>query len=401
MANKRAAVFALLLLVLGAASAVFVMHRRERSKAEESRGAPGTADTASKERPVPVLATTVERRDVPIDLEGIGSVVAAKTVTVKSQVDGVLQQVFYQEGQHVKVGDLLAQIDPRPYLIQLHQAQGNLTRDEALLEGTRLNVERYTALADEKYVARQQLTDARGLLGQYQGAVQVDRAAVESAKLNLTYARITSPIDGVTGVRVVDPGNFVRSTDTTGLVVITQLDPIAVLFTLPQDDLPKLTPYMGGREPLKVDAYDRDGRTKLASGELLLVDNQINQSTATIRLKAYFANAEHRLWPNQFVKALLHVSVERDVLVLPTVAVQRGPHGTFAYVIKPDRTVEARPIEVRLSLSDVSVIERGAVAGEHVVVEGQDRLRPGLKVHVRTAAEDGDDSSSTQPGSLP
>lgn len=333
-----------------------------------------------------VVTGLVERRDVPIDLEGLGSVTAYKTVTVRSQVDGVLQKVFYTEGQRVAQGELLAQIDPRPYLIQLQQAQGNLKRDEALLTSTKLDVARYEKLTGQKYLAKQQLDETRGLLGQYEGNVQVDRAQVASAQLNLSYARITSPLDGVTGVRIVDPGNFVRATDTGGIVVLTQLDPIAVLFTLPQDDLPKIAQQMGGPEQLVVDALDRDGVTVLATGKLLVIDNQINQTTATIRLKALFDNGEHKLWPNQFVKARLHVSTEAKALLVPTVAVQRGPQGSFAYVVRSDDTVEARPLEVELALGAVSIVKSGLKEGEVVVVEGQNQLRPGAKVAPHSGA---------------
>lgn len=382
MNRTRVAIVLLLLVTAGAAA----WYLRARST---SGGLPATeqkaAEPAAQKRPTVVVTAKVERRDVPIDVEGIGSVTAYKTVTVRSQVDGVLQQVFYTEGQRVKQGEVLAQIDPRPYLIQLQQAEGNLKRDEALLKSTKLDVARYENLTSQKYLAKQQLDVTRGLLGQYQGNVQVDRAEVASARLNLSYARISSPLDGVTGVRIVDPGNFVRATDTGGIVVLTQLDPIAVLFTLPQDDLPKIAQAMGGPTPLRVDALDRDGETLLAVGKLLVIDNQINQTTATIRLKALFDNGENKLWPNQFVKARLHVSVEPRALLVPTSAVQRGPQGTFVYLLKPDQTVEARPLELSMTLGSVGIVKSGVQEGDIVVVEGQNQLRPGAKVEVRGA----------------
>jgi multidrug efflux system membrane fusion protein len=382
MTRTRAAVVVLLLAMVGVGVWYWQRqhHPHEAADAEHKK-----APEAAQRRPTVVAAAKVERKDVPIDLEGLGSVTAYKTVTVRSQVDGVLQKVFYTEGQRVKQGELLAQIDPRPYLIQLQQAEGNLKRDEALLKSTHLDVTRYEKLTNQKYLAKQQLDETRGMLGQYEGNVQVDRAQVASAKLNLSYARITSPIDGVTGVRIVDPGNFVRATDTGGIVVLTQLDPIAVLFTLPQDDLPKIAQAMGGPEPLLVDAFDRDGETKLATGKLLVIDNQINQTTATIRLKALFDNVEHKLWPNQFVKARLHVSVEPQALLVPTAAVQRGPQGTFVYLVQDDQTVQVRPVALSLTMSAMSIVQSGVQEGDLVVVEGQNQLRPGARVEVRGA----------------
>lgn len=332
------------------------------------------------DRPVTIVSAQVQRSDVPIDLEGIGNVVAYKTVMVRAQVDGRLQSVNFVEGQDVKRGQLLAQIDPRPYQIQLHQAEANLARDQSLLTGSQLNLERYEKLSEQKFVGKQQIDDTRGQLGQYQGAVQFDLAQIEAAKLNLSYARITSPIDGVTGVRLVDQGNLVRASDTSGIVLVTQLDPISVLFTLPQDDLPLVARHMRDQQKLAVDAFDREGKDQLATGELLLVDNQINQTTATIRLKAVFPNAEHTLWPNQFVKVKLHVTTQRDVLTVPSAAIQRGPRGTFVYVVKPDRTVEARPVQLALTLDALTVLRSGVSQGEEVVTEGQNQLRPGARV---------------------
>jgi multidrug efflux system membrane fusion protein len=342
------------------------------------------------ERPVTVVVAQAARRDVPIDLDGIGSVVAYKTVTVRAQVDGRLDSVLFREGQPVRKGEVLAQIDPRPFQIQLRQAQAALARDQALLTAGERNLERYTKLTEQKFAAQQQLDDQRGLIGQYGGAVLADQAQIESAKLNLSYARIVSPIDGVTGVRLIDPGNFVRAADAAGIVVVTQLDPISALFTLPQDDLPEVAQALRGGAELAVDAYDRAGTRLLASGKLLVIDNQINQTTATIRLKAAFPNPEHLLWPNQFVKVRLHVSTRKDALVVPTSAVQRGPQGTFVYVVNGDR-VAARPIELELALGDVAVVRRGLESGERVVVEGQNQLREGarVQVHAGRAASQG------------
>jgi multidrug efflux system membrane fusion protein len=342
------------------------------------RGEPG----AQADRPVTVTVAKVERRDVPIDLEGIGSVIAHKTITIRAQVDGRLDKVLFNEGDEVKRGQPLAQIDPRPYEIQLRQAESALERDRAQANAAQLNLERYKKLSEQKLTAQQQTDDQRALVGQFSGAVMADEAQIAAAKLNLTYARIVSPIDGVTGVRLIDPGNYLRASDTTGIVVVTQLDPIAVLFTLPQDDLPEVMARMQGGKALAVDAFDRAGVRKLAAGELLLIDNQINQTTATIRLKATFPNPERKLWPNQFVKVRLHLNVEKDALVVPTSAIQRGPIGTFVYVVTHQTTAAARPVEIALSLSDVTVIETGVAAADSVIVDGQSQLRDGAKVHV-------------------
>jgi multidrug efflux system membrane fusion protein len=280
---------------------------------------------------------------------------------------------------------VLAQIDPRPFQVQLEQARGALTRDAAQLRTARLALARNRELLREKLVSQQDVDNQEAAVGQFEGAVHIDQAQIDSARLNLDYARITSPIDGVTGVRLVDPGNLVRASDANGIVVLTQLDPVAVLFTLPQDYLPQVAQQMD-LGALAVEAYSRDGNTKLGSGELLVIDNQINQNTATMRLKATFANPQRVLWPNQFVKARLLLTVRKGALVVPTTAVQRGPEGTFAYVVGPDQTVQPRPVEVELTQGDVAAIARGLSPGDVVVADGAAALRPGAKVAPRPAA---------------
>jgi multidrug efflux system membrane fusion protein len=330
---------------------------------------------------VPVVAAVATRRDVPILLEGLGSVAAYYTVTVKAQVSGILQQVAFREGQAVHRGDLLAQIDPRPFEIQLHNAEGALAKDEAALKGDELDLRRYQDLLAQKLVSQQQVDDQAAVVGQAEGAVKVDKAAIESAKLNLAWSHITSPIDGVTGVRQVDPGNVVQTTDANGIVVLTQLDPIALYITLPEDVLPSLEEQMHKQTtPLAVEAWSRDGATKLGTGKLLLVDNQINQSTATLRLKAVLPNPQRTLWPNQFVKAKLHLETVQNALVVPSAAVQRGPDGTFAYVVGADQTVQPRPVEVSLTQGELAIIGKGLDAGDQVVTDGQNQLRAGSKV---------------------
>jgi membrane fusion protein, multidrug efflux system len=336
-------------------------------------------------RVVPVVATQVERRDVPIFLEGLGNVVAFKTVAVRPQVDGRLEQVLFREGQEVKQGAVLAQIDRRPFLIQLHQAEGAQARDSAQLRDLKLNLERYKDLRARKLIAQQQVDDQAALVGQLEGAVQIDQAAIESAKLNLDYARILAPIDGTTGIRQVDPGNIVHAADPTGIVVITQLDPISMIFTLPEDELPRIAPELA-RGQLPVEAWSRDGRTRLAIGKLGLVDNQINASTGTVRLKAIFENPQHLLWPNQFIKARLQLTTRKDALVVPSTVVQRGAEGTYAYVINQDQTVAPRAVEVELTQGDQTLIAKGLAEGEQVVVDGQAQLRAGAKVLPRPFA---------------
>ncbi|MDB4988423.1 MAG: mdtA, partial [Myxococcaceae bacterium] len=339
-----------------------------------------------RERVIPVIATTVDHTDLPIELEGLGSVVPIATVTIRSQVDGRLDKMFFREGQAVKKGELLAQIDPRAFQIQLHQAEGSLRRDRATLESGGKSLERLNKLIGPHFVAPQDVQNQEALVGGLEGTVYIDEAAVESAKLNITYSHITSPIDGVTGIRLVDPGNLVRASDTTGIVIVTQLDPIAVVFTLPQDDLPKVAEQLAHGAELEVDAYDRSGITKLATGQLQVLDNQVATATASIRLKAFFPNGERRLWPNLFVKARLHLETRKGVLAVPSIAVQRGPRGALVYVIKSDQTAEARPIEVELQVGELTVIKSGLQAGEQVVVEGQNQLRPGAKVSVRKSS---------------
>jgi membrane fusion protein, multidrug efflux system len=334
------------------------------------------------------LLARVVARDVPITLEGLGTVTAYKTVNVRTQVDGRLDKVVFREGQTVKRGELLAQIDPRPFEILLHQGQAAMARDEGQLHGAERNLERYQAVVEKQLIPQQQVDDQRALVEQYGGAVQGDKVQVENARLQLDYARIKSPIDGVTGVRQVDPGNLVHASDANGIVVVTQLDPIAVLFTLPEDDLPRVAPAQAAA-PLTVDALSRDGTQTLATGKLELVDNQINQSTATIRLKAIFPNPQHTLWPNQFVKARLRLDVHKGALVIPAVAIQRGPQGVFVYVVGADDKAQSRPVTLDVLVGDEAIMAKGLQVGDQVVIEGQSQLRPGSKVVSRAGGGDG------------
>jgi multidrug efflux system membrane fusion protein len=279
-------------------------------------------------------------------------------------------------------GEVLAQIDPRPFQIQLQQAEGALARDQAQLLAAQQDLKRYDDLAARKLVAAQQADDQKALVGQGEGLVRVDQAQVASARLNLDYARITAPIDGVTGIRLVDPGNVVRAADPTGIVVLTQLDPIAVIFTLPQDVLSQVA-EQSARGKLQVQVFSRDGLTELGRGTLEVIDNAINASTSTLRLKAVLGNPKHALWPNQFVKTRLLLASRKDALVVPAPVVQRGPEGTFAYVVGEGGVVQPRPMLVERQLGDEVVVAKGLEAGEVVVLEGQNLLRTGSKVAPR------------------
>ncbi len=376
----------LVVLVGIAAVAGNVVLVQSRSRKRGGKARPPPRPSAAVNRVIPVLtAPVVQQRDVPVWLEGLGTVSAFYTVTVKTQVDGRIDKVFFNEGQHVKKGDVLFQIDPRPFQIQLLSAQAALERDQSTLKNSQLNLDRYKTLADQKLIAVQQYTDQAATVAQLDAQAQADQAQIAAAQLNLTYARITSPIDGVTGVRLVDPGNFVQPTDTTGLVVVTQLDPIAVLFTLPEDDLPEIQKAMA-QGTLSVQALSRDGDKALGEGKLSVIDNQINQATATVRLKAIFDNPRFLLWPNQFVKARLHITTHTNAIVVPAAVVQHGPQGTFAYVVNPDSTAAMRPVErSRRPRATSRSCRRDVNPARQVVVEGQAQLRPGARVATKPA----------------
>jgi multidrug efflux system membrane fusion protein len=379
-----------LVVALGLASAA-AWGLQRNGKKESPQGSPGGPPS------VPVSVAPVEEQDFPVYLEGLGNVAAFYTVTVRSQVDGRVDRVAFTEGQPVKKGQLLAQIDPRPFEIQLRQGEATLARDRAQLKNAQLNFDRYKTLRGEKLIPEQQLSDQQAAVDQAEATVHLDEAAIDNAKLMLDYSRIVSPIDGRTGVRQIDPGNLIKAGDPNGIVVITQLDPIAVFFTLPEDDLPAIARQMKAG-PLQVEARSRDGTAVLGTGTVLLVDNQINQTTGTIRLKAVFPNPDTLLWPNQFVKARLLLETKPRALVIPASVVQRGPKGAFAYVVGQDQKVVAKPIVVDQIAGDTALITEGLKRGEMVVVEGQYRLAPGTRVAARPATPEGArTASSTVP----
>jgi multidrug efflux system membrane fusion protein len=344
---------------------------------------PGTpSDAAAKphgNQPIAVDTAAVKRADVPVYLEGLGTIQAFNTVTVTARVDGELQKLGFTEGQTVKKGDLLAQIDPRPYQAALGQAQATKAKDEAQLVSARADLERYTLLAPENLASKQTLDAQRASVAGLEAQIKGDQANIDNAQTQLAYTSITSPIQGRTGIRRVDVGNNVHAADTSGIVVVTQIQPITLIFTLPEDALQSVGSALNAGE-VQVAALSRDASVELDRGTVALIDNQIDQATGTIRLKAVFPNAQNKLWPGQYVDARVLVRTDRGSLVVPTAAVQRGPKGMFAYVVKSDSTVEARPIAVGEDSGAVTVVQDGIRVGEQVVTSNQYRLQPGAQV---------------------
>ena len=378
----------LVLVVLGGA-AYWLFKNSGEQQATTSAPAARPATPA-----VPVVMAPARQGDMPVYLTGLGSVTAFNTVTVRSRVDGQLIKVAFQEGQFVHAGDPLAEIDPRPFQVQLTQAQGQLARDMAQLNDAKRNLERYRQLVAKQFIAKQQFDDQEAQVAQLEGTVKMDQGLIDNAKLQLTYCRITAPISGRVGLRLVDMGNIIHTSDQNGLIVISQVQPIAVLFTLPEDNLPPVLKKLRVGEHPAVEAYDRAGQTKIATGELLTVDNQIDQSTGTSRLKAIFQNGDHELFPNQFVNVRLLLEVRKGVVIVPSAAIQRGPQGTFVYVVKADQTVEIRQITVGPTAGNQAVIETGLAPGEQIVTDGVDKLRAGSPV--RAAAPE-NAASGRQP----
>jgi membrane fusion protein, multidrug efflux system len=340
---------------------------------------------AAAPRAVSVAIAKAQRQDMPVYLVGLGSVTAFYTSNIKSRVDGEIMQVNFKEGQFVKKGELLIVIDPRPYQVQLEQMEAQLFKDQASLRDAKLNLDRYTTLIPSGSIAQQQVDTQKATVDQLDGQVRTDQAQIDTAKLDLVYCHITAPFDGRVGLRQVDPGNIVHATDTNPMLILTQLQPIAVIFTLPEDVLPHVAQRMK-TATLPVEALNRDDQTKLGTGKLLTIDNEIDQTTGTAKLKAVFDNKDNQLWPNQFVNARLLLDVRKDSTVVPTAAVQRGPQGTFVYAVKSDNTVEARNVTVALAEGDQTAIASGLNPGETVVTDGQDKLQTGSKIEPRAPA---------------
>lgn len=340
---------------------------------------------AAAPRSVSVAVAQVTSQDVPVYLTGLGSVTAFNTANIKSRVDGQIMQVNFKEGQFVKEGELLIVIDPRPYQVQLEQMQAQLFRDQASLRDAKLNLDRYTALIPSGSIAQQQVDTQKATADQLEGTVRNDQAQIDNAKLQITYCHITAPFSGRVGLRQVDPGNIVHAADTNPMLVLTQLQPIAVIFTLPEDQLPSVAKHMKNAT-LEVDAFSRDDQTKLATGKLLTIDNEIDQTTGTAKLKAVFDNKDSQLWPNQFVNTNLLLETRKNSTVLPTAAILRGPQGTFVYTVKQDQTVEARNVAISLTQGNITAISSGLNPGDTVVTDGQDKLQTGSKIQPRAVS---------------
>jgi len=355
---------------------IYVFLNKEKSRAAKQAQKPVVPA-------VPVVAAEAKRANFNVYLTGLGSVTPVNTVTVRTRVDGQLMEVLFREGQIVGSNELMARIDPRPFEVQLTQAEGQMARDVAQLKNAQLDLERYRMLWEQDSVSKQVLDTQEALVRQLEGALKTDQGQIDSAKLQLVYCRILSPISGRVGLRLVDPGNIVHVTDTSGLVVITQLQPITVIFPLSEDYLPQVLGGLKTGRPMPVEAYDRAMKQKLATGSLLTVDNQIDPTTGTVRLRAIFSNEKNELFPNQFVNARLLVDVVRGVTVIPSPAVQRGAQGTFVYVVKADRTATVRPIDVGEVQGGETSVKIGLSPGELVVVDGADRLREGTRVELR------------------
>lgn len=387
---RRVIAVALVLGAIALLAGYFVLRKPATSGASHEAAAGGAAEPgAGKGRPgangpIPVLIADVGRRDVPIYLDGLGTVQAFNTVTVRPQVSGQLVSVAFEEGQTVKAGELLAQIDPRNFEAQLQQAQAQQAQNQALLNTAKRDLQRFSELVGDGYVSKQQLDTQAQTVAQAQATVRANEAAVQSARISLGYARITAPISGITGLRLVDVGNIVDAGTTTGIVVVTQVMPISVVFTLPEQSLADIR--AAGGQGVKVLAFDRDNAKQIATGELTVVDNQIDQTTGTIRLKATFANQDRALWPGQFVNMRLLVRTEKNGLVIPASAVQRGPNGDFVYVEKTDdqgaRIADKRDVTVARSENGTALIAKGLNDGDRIVVEGQYRLQPGSKIRL-------------------
>jgi len=371
-------------ILIFAALAAGVWYYRSRSTSQ----AQDTAAPAARGRigagqggfVVPVVVAPAQRGDLPVYFNGLGTVTAFNTVTVRSRVDGQLVNVAFKEGQFVHEGDLLAEIDPRPFQVQLEQAQGQLAKDQAQRKDAEINYERYKLLFKEGVIPQQQLDTQAALVGQSDGAIRTDQAQINNAKLQLTYSRITAPISGRVGLRLVDAGNIVHASDTSGLLVITQLQPISVIFSLPQDQLPQVAAKLRSGAQLSVEAYDRDDVAKIATGKLATIDNQIDLTTGTYKLKSIFSNENNILFPNQFVNVHLLVDVKHNLTIIPTAAIQRGPQGTYVYAVANGNVAKIHVIAIAQVTGNNVGLSAGLDPGESVVIDGQDKLQDGSKV---------------------
>jgi multidrug efflux system membrane fusion protein len=347
---------------------------------------------------VPVVVATAQRGDLPVYFNGLGTVTAFNTVTVRSRVDGQITKINFQEGQFVRQGEDLIDIDSRPFQVQLEQAEGQLAKDQAQLRDVQVNYERFQLLYKEGVIPKQQVDTQGSQVGQFEGSIKADQGAIDSAKLQIVYSHVTAPISGRIGLRLVDVGNIVHATDTSGLLVITQLQPIAVIFSLPQDELPQVASKLQKNEQLVVDAYDRDDTSKIESGKLLTIDNQIDTTTGTYKLKAVFNNDRNLLFPNQFVNVHLLADVKKNLVIVPSSAIQRGPQGTYVYLVQNGNTAKIQPATIAQTTANSVGLSAGLNAGDVVVVDGQDKLQDGSKVSP-TPAPNAQNAAGAQPSS--
>ena len=391
-------------IVILAVVAIGIWYYRGHSTSEaDGKAATGTGTTGKGKgagaagMTVPVVVATAQKGDLPVYLIGLGSVTAFNTVTVRSRVDGQIVKVNFTEGQFVHAGDALIEIDPRPYQVMLEQAEGQLAKDQAQLHDVQVDFERYTLLFNEGVIAKQQVDTQQAQVGQYQGAIKADQATIDNAKLQLVYSRITAPISGRVGLRLVDQGNIVHSSDTTGLLVITQLQPISVIFTLPQDQLQQVLVKLRGGGQLPVEAYGRDDLTKIADGKLATIDNTIDPTTGTYKLKSIFSNENNVLFPNQFVNVHMLVDTKRGLIVVPAAAIQRGPQGTYVYVVAGGNTANIRTVTIAQTTGNDVGISSGLNPGDVVVIDGTDKLQDGSKVATSTSPTGGAGQGAAQP----
>ncbi len=350
---------------------------------------------------VPVVAATAQRGDLPVYFNGLGTVTAFNTVTVRSRVDGQITKINFQEGQFVRQGEDLIDIDSRPFQVQLEQAEGQLAKDQAQLRDVQVNYERFQLLYKEGVIPKQQLDTQGSQVGMFEGSIKGDQGAIDNAKLQIVYSHVTAPISGRIGLRLVDIGNIIHATDSNGLLVITQLQPIAVIFSLPQDQLPQVASKLHNPDQLLVEAYDRDDTSKIESGKLLTIDNQIDTTTGTYKLKAVFNNDRNLLFPNQFVNVHLLADVKKNLVIVPSSAIQRGPQGTYVYLVQSGNTAKIQPVTIAQTTANSVGLSAGLNAGDVVVVDGQDKLQDGSKVNPTPApnAPNAQNAAGPQPSS--
>ncbi len=406
--NRRRAVVIVAIVLLALAALVLVIRRTQHSApaghAGPGRGAAGRG-AAGQGDAIPVTTAGAAIGDIEVRIPALGTVTPLATITVRTQISGILQKIAFTEGQLVRQGEVIAEIDPRPYEAAVEQQQGNLKRDQALLADAKLDLKRYEGLVKEDSIAVQQLDTQRALVDQYEGTILSDRGQLKTAQVNLIYTRIVSPVNGRVGLRQVDQGNYVTPGDANGIVVVNQVQPISVIFPIPEDNVPALTRQLRSGGSLEVDAFDRTNSAKLAQGKLLTLDNQIDITTGTVKLRALFDNADGALFPNQFVNVQLLQQVLAQQVIIPNSAVRRGaPNGvvtTFVYAVKPDSTVAVKPITLGVVDGERAAVTAGLAAGDVVVTEGGDRLRDGAKVIVPQASHSGASGAAARPGSAP